>query len=103
MENLNKKLGDQNALETTEKPISRNVRHVFPGKKKGLRLRPLFDKLVDQNMSISELARRGGIAKQSMSTRFAVDDCRVSDLEQMAEAVGCKLVWKLEPIEEEEA
>ena len=54
-------------------------------------------------MSISELARRCGIAKQSMSTRFAVDDCRVSDLEQMAEAVGCKLVWKLEPIEEEEA
>ena len=100
MEISSKKSLEQNASEATEKPIKRNVRHVFPGKKKGSRLRPLFDVLVDENMSISELARRCGMAKQSMSTRFAVDDCRVSDMEQMAEALGYKFVWYLEPKEE---
>ena len=44
--------------------------------------------MVDENLSISELARRCGMAKQSMSTRFAVDDCRISDLEKMADALG---------------
>lgn len=88
MENLEEKVEKLSATERTEKPISRNVRHILPGKKKGTRLRPIFDILVDENLSISELARRCGMAKQSMSTRFAVDDCRISDLEKMADALG---------------
>jgi hypothetical protein len=93
--------GAKKAQEASEKPILRNVRRVLPGKKKGMRLRPFFDILVDNNMSIAELARRCGMAKQSMSTRFAVDDCRCSDMEEMAEALGYKFVWYLEPKEEE--
>ena len=93
--------GAKKAQEASEKPILRNVRRVLPGNKKGMRLRPFFDILVDNNMSIAELARRCGMAKQSMSTRFAVDDCRCSDMEEMAEALGYKFVWYLEPKEEE--
>lgn len=88
MENKDEKVAKSNATQGTEGPISRNVRHILPGKKKGPRLRPIFDILVDENMSISELARRCGMAKQSMSTRFAVDDCRISEFEKMADALG---------------
>ena len=94
MEKKGEKVAKLNAAEGAEKPISRNVRRILPGKKKGMRLRPIFDILVDENMSISELARRCGMAKQSMSTRFTVDDCRISEFEKMAEALGydCKIV-----------
>ena len=88
MENKDEKVAKSTAAEGAEKAISRNVRHILPGKKKGTRLRPIFDILVDENLSIAELARRCGMAKQSMSTRFAVDDCRISEFEKMAEALG---------------
>lgn len=65
-----------------------NRRHIFPGRKKGERLRPVFDKLVDANMSISELGRLCGIPKQTLSSRFIADDCRLSELEKMAAALG---------------
>lgn len=100
MENKDEKVAKQNAAEAAQKPISRNVRHILPGKKKGMRLRPIFDILVDRNMSISELARRCGMAKQSMSTRFAVDDCRLSDFEKMANALGFDVKITLTPKEE---
>lgn len=100
MENQVEKVAKASATESAEKPIPRNVRRVLPGKKKGTRLRPIFDLLVDQNTSISELARRCGIAKQSMSTRFSVDDCRLSDLEKMADALGYGATIVLTPKKE---
>ena len=103
MENEVKNAAVKSAAEGIQPQNTRARMPFSPGTKKGARLRPVFDYLMDENVSLSELGRRVGISRQSMSTRFAVDDCRVSDPEQMAEAVGCKLVWKLEPIEEEEA
>ena len=100
MENKDEKVAKTNATQGTERPISRNVRHILPGKKKGTRLRPIFDILVDENMSISELARRCGMAKQSMSTRFAVDDCRISEFEKMAEELGYEAKIVLTPKQE---
>ena len=67
----------------------RNVRHILTGKKKGWRLRPVFDIL------ISELARRCGMAKQSMSARFCVDDCRLSEFEKMVDALGYELKMEI--------
>ena len=64
-----------------------------PGTKKGYRLRPIFDYLMDENVSLSELGRRVGISRQSMSTRFAVDDCKMSDMEKMADALGYEFQW----------
>lgn len=73
----------------------RNVRHILTGKKKGWRLRPVFDILIDENISISELARRCGMAKQSMSARFCVDDCRLSEFEKMVDALGYELKMEI--------
>ena len=97
MENKDDNVVKETATEGAEKAIPRYVRHILPGKKKGTRLRPIFDLLVDENLSIAELARRCGMAKQSMSTRFAVDDCRISEFEKMAEALGFEAKIVLTP------
>lgn len=81
------------AAEAVETPKTRARLPFSPGTKKGYRLRPVFDYLMDENVSLSELGRRVGISRQSMSTRFATDDCKVSDMEKMAEALGYEFVW----------
>ncbi len=93
MENEVKNAAVKTAAETPETQKSRARRPFSPGTKKGFRLRPVFDYLMDENVSLAELARRVGISRQSMSTRFAVDDCKVSDMEKMAEAMGYEFVW----------
>ena len=54
-----------------------------------------MDKLdmLTQNVSATELARRVGISRQSMTARLKTDDCKMSDLQEMAQALGCELVW----------
>lgn len=81
------------ASQVSQTPKSRARMPFSPGAKKGSRLRPVFNYLMDENVSLSELGRRVGISRQSMSTRFAVDDCKVSDMEKMAEAIGYEFVW----------
>lgn len=43
---------------------------------------------------------RCGMAKQSMSTHFAVDDCCISEFEKMAEALGYEAKIVLAPKQE---
>ena len=93
MENQAKNAAVESAVEATEAPKSRTRMPFSPGAKKGSRLRPVFNYLMDENVSLSELGRRIGLSRQSMSTRFAVDDCKVSDMEKMAEALGYEFIW----------
>lgn len=93
MENEVKNAAVKSAAEGTRPQNTRARMPFSPGTKKGARLRPVFDYLMDENVSLSELGRRVGISRQSMSTRFAVDDCKVSDMEKMAEALGYEFVW----------
>lgn len=93
MENQAKNEAVKNAAETPVPANSRTRLSFSPGTKKGFRLRPVFDYLMDENVSLAELARRVGISRQSMSTRFAVDDCKVSDMEKMASALGYEFEW----------
>lgn len=60
---------------------------------KTVRLRPVVDKMLELDVSYSELSRRLGIRRQSMENRFKNDDCKMSDLEDMAKALGCNIVW----------
>ena len=63
----------------------------------GKRLRPLFLILANERISLSELARRVGVSKQTMSTRFSEsDNCRLSDMEKMADAIGYEFVYSLQ-------
>ena len=93
MENQAKNEAVKNAAETPVPANSRTRLPFSPGTKKGARLRPVFDFLMDENVSLSELGRRVGISRQSMSTRFAVDDCKMSDMEKMADALGYDFEW----------
>ena len=83
----------KSAVETHEAPKLKTRMPFSPGAKKGSRLRPVFNYLMDENVSLSELGRRIGLSRQSMSTRFAVDDCKVSDMEKMADALGYEFIW----------
>ena len=93
MENQAKNAAIESAVEAPEASKSRTRMPFSPGAKKGRRLRPVFNYLMDENVSLSELGRRIGLSRQSMSTRFAVDDCKVSDMEKMADALGYEFVW----------
>jgi len=93
MANEVKNAAVESAAEAAQAPNSRARMPFSPGTKKGARLRPVFDFLMDENVSLSELGRRVGISRQSMSTRFAVDDCKMSDMEKMADALGYDFEW----------
>lgn len=93
MENEVKNAAVKSAAEASVAPKTKARLPFSPGTKKGYRLRPVFDYLMDENVSLSELGRRVGISRQSMSTRFAVDDCKMSDMEKMAEALGYEFQW----------
>ena len=93
MANEVKNAAVESAAEAVQAPNSRVRMPFSPGTKKGARLRPVFDYLMDENVSLSELGRRVGISRQSMSTRFAVDDCKMSDMEKMADALGYDFEW----------
>ena len=54
---------------------------------KTVRLRPVVDQMLAQDVSYSELSRQVGIKRQTMETRFKNDDCKMSDLEKMANAL----------------
>ena len=100
MENDIKNAAAEPAAQVSQMPNSRARMPFSPGAKKGARLRPVFDYLMDENVSLSELGRRVGISRQSMSTRFAVDDCKVSDMEKMADALGYDFVWSFKKREQ---
>jgi len=80
-------------MEKNRLPLSTGVKH-------GKRLTPVLKYLIDESISLSELARRCGLTRQAMSLRIAKDDCRLSDLEQMAEAAGYTLEWSWKKKEE---
>ena len=51
--------------------------------------------LFEENMSYAQLAQFCNCTKQNMSMRFINDDCKLSDMEKMAEALGYEFTWKL--------
>ena len=59
----------------------------------GPRLRKTLDYLIDEHISLAELARRCQLSRQGMSLRYAMDDCKLSDMEKMAEAAGYEFRW----------
>jgi len=75
-------------------------RRYVPGKSdnRGDRLKPYREELSNQNMTVTEFANRLGVSRQTINFRWNVDDCSLSDAEKMASVLGCKFVWKLEPI-----
>ena len=59
------------------------------------RLHPVRRVLFEENVSYAQLAQACKWSKQNMSLRFINDDCKLSDMEKMAEALGYEFSWKL--------
>ena len=78
-----------------------SVRESIPktrAEKKRLRKLRLF--LRNNEISMAELAKRCNLSRQCISLRFSLDDCKLSDMEQMAEALGYEFTWSLKRKEE---
>ena len=89
-----KKGAVKNANEVTVTPkTNEKTFPVTPKLRKGTRLRPVIDVMMDENITVSEFANRVGITKQAMSYRFYRDDVYLSAMEKMAEAIGYEFVW----------
>ena len=63
--------------------------------KRGERLKPLIHALIDENVTIAQLAEKCGMSRQGMNLRFAKDDCNLSDMETMCEVLGYKFEWHI--------
>ena len=57
------------------------------------RLHPVRRVLFEENVSYAQLAQACKCSKQNMSLRFINDDCKLSDMEKMAEAIGYDFSW----------
>lgn len=57
------------------------------------RLQPVRRVLFEENVSYAQLAQACKCSKQNMSLRFINDDCKLSDMEKMAEAIGYDFSW----------
>ncbi len=69
-------------------------------RKTGRRLRPVMIAMMDENISIADLAERLGLSRQSVNRWFQVDDLRFTSLEDIGEAMGYDLEWQLVKREE---
>lgn len=98
MDSLEQKKRAKVALSEDEK-VRKNYHRRLPvgvSQKRGDRLKPLLVKLIDENITIQQLADRCEISRQGMNSRMAKDDCKLSDMEQMADKLGYKFIWTLE-------
>lgn len=64
-------------------------------RKAGRRLRPVMIAMMDENVSVADLADRLGLSRQSVNRWFQVDDVRFTNLEDMVDALGYDLEWEL--------
>ena len=61
-------------------------------------LRPVLGYLFEKNITIPDLARRCGITPAGMAFRLREGVCMMSQIEEMAAAVGYRFVWSWEDI-----
>lgn len=64
-------------------------------RKSGRRLRPVMIAMMDENVSVADLADRLGLSRQSVNRWFQIDDLRFTNLEDMVDALGYDLEWEL--------
>ena len=64
-------------------------------RKTGRRLRPVIIAMMDENVSVADLAGRMGLSRQSVNRWFQIDDLRFTNLEEMVNALGYDLEWQI--------
>lgn len=97
MDSLEQKKRAKVALSEDEK-VRKNYHRRLPvgvSQKRGERLKPLLVTLIEENITVQQLADKCEISRQGMNSRLAKDDCKLSDMEQMAEKLGYSFTWTL--------
>ncbi|MCQ2147806.1 MAG: helix-turn-helix transcriptional regulator [Bacteroidales bacterium] len=79
--------------EQKKREVNRNI-PINPNRTPSKRMRPAVDLLIDENISIAELAAKMGMSRSSLNRWYQIDDARLSGLEEMAKALGYHVEWK---------
>jgi len=80
-------------MDENKKEISRNL-PINTNRKNGKRMRPALDTLLDECISIAELAEKMGMSRSALNRWFQLDDARLSGLEEIGKAMGYHVEWK---------
>lgn len=62
-------------------------------------LKPIMQYLFEKNVSVPDLAKRCGLTPGGMAFRIREGVCMMSQMEEMAEAMGYRFVWSWEDAE----
>lgn len=58
------------------------------------RMRPALEVLLDEGVSIADLAEKIGMSRSSLNRWFQIDDAKISGLEEIGNALGYHVEWK---------
>lgn len=79
--------------ENKKRELTRNL-PINTNRTPSKRMRPALDALLNESVSIAELAERMGISRSSLNRWFQIDDARLSGLEEIGKALGYHVEWK---------
>lgn len=79
--------------EKKKREVSRNL-PINPSRTPSKRMRPAVNLLIDENISIADLAEKMGMSRSSLNRWFQIDDTRLSGLEEIGNALGYHVEWK---------
>lgn len=79
--------------ENKKREINRNL-PINTNRPHGKRMRPAIDVLLDESISIAELAEKLGMSRSSLNRWFQLDDAKLSGLEEIGKVLGYHVEWK---------
>ena len=79
--------------ENKKRELTRNL-PINTNRTPSKRMRPALDALLNESVSIAELAERMGMSRSSLNRWFQIDDARRSGLEEIGKALGYHVEWK---------
>ena len=79
--------------ENKKREINRNL-PINTNRSSVKRMRPAVDLLLDESISIAELAEKLGMSRSSLNRWFQLDDAKLSGLEEIGKVLGYHVEWK---------
>lgn len=80
---------DENSKRVHHRSIPINTSRTI-----GDRMRPALDLLLDEKITIAELAEKMDMNRASVNRWFQIDDTKLSSLEEMGKVLGYHVEWK---------
>ena len=80
-----------------EEKVTKQIHRSYPintKRARSKRMRHALSILLDEDVSIAELAERMQMSRSTVNRWFQVDDIRLSSLEEMGKVLGYHVEWK---------